>query len=112
MIQNNLFFETNAKKWAIYTLLFILVAFSIALYYQGITPSFSSDDYIHLKKNISFKNAIQALSVFTEFDGREYRPLVRFTLWANSKMSASALSFHATNVLLHILCTVLVFRYP
>ena len=109
MIQRNLFFDTNAKKKVFYTFLFILVAFSIALYGKGITPSFSSDDYVHLKRNISFKNAIQALSVFTEFDGREYRPLVRFTLWANSKMSASALSFHATNVLLHILCTVLIF---
>jgi protein O-mannosyl-transferase len=109
MIQNDLFFETNANKRTFYTLLFILVAFSIALYGKGITPSFSSDDYIHIEKNISFKHAIQALSVFTEFDGREYRPLVRFTLWANSKMSASALSFHATNVLLHMLCTLLVF---
>ena len=109
MSQNNLFFETNAQKRPFCALLFILVVFSIALYYKGITPSFSSDDYVHLEKNISFENPIQALSVFTEFDGREYRPLVRFTLWANSKMSASALSFNATNVLLHILCTVLVF---
>ena len=75
---------------------------SALLYRAGMTESFSSDDYPHLLKNIHFENAFQALSVFLEADGREYRPLVRLSLWLNRQLAQDATAFHWTNLILHL----------
>jgi len=78
------------------------------LFKKGMTDSFSADDYGHVNKNIHFENWKSTLAIFFELDGREYRPLVRLSLWLNYLMTGtSAVSFHLTNLLLHcgnILC--------
>jgi len=81
----------------------------VLLFSPGMTPSFSSDDYVHLAKNIFYRDFFQALSVFTEFDGREYRPLVRLSLWLNYQMGETAVPFHYTNLFLHIACSLCVY---
>jgi hypothetical protein len=63
------------------------------LYFNGLTPSFSSDDDIHLDKNINFNPWQEAGCVFFHLDGREYRPLVRLSLWLNHQMGKTALPF-------------------
>ena len=87
-----------------------LAALVIAVFFAGITPSFSSDDYVHLLNNTQFTNTLDALSVFSEPYGREYRPLVRFSLWLNHLMGTSAIPFKITNLLLHLLITGIVFK--
>ncbi len=82
----------------------------VAVFYAGITPSFSSDDYVHLLNNTHFKNTLDALSVFTEPYGREYRPMVRISLWLNHLMGSTAIPFKATNLVLHLLTTFLIYR--
>ena len=83
----------------------ILVGTSF-LYYKSLTPSFSSDDYIHLEKNIKFIRFQDVSQVFLHLDGREYRPLVRLSLWLNYQMGTTALPFHITNLMLHLACIV------
>ena len=75
-------------------------------YLGGMTTSFSSDDYPHLLKNIHFGGFLEALSVFTEFDGREYRPIVRLSVWFNHRITRDATAFHYTNLLLHLASVV------
>lgn len=84
--------------------LVLLLIVTSLLFYKGITPSFSSDDYVHLAKNIQFDSFRDALTVFTELDGREYRPVVRLSLWINFLMGRSAISFHITNLMIHLGC--------
>ena len=72
------------------------------LYRAGMTGAFSSDDYPHLLKNIHFEDLFSALSVFCEADGREYRPLVRLSLWLNHQLAQDATAFHWTNLILHL----------
>jgi hypothetical protein len=86
--------------------LFLALLGVTLLFVPGMTPSFSADDYPHLVKNIYYQEYLQALSVFMEFDGREYRPIVRFSLWLNYQMGQTAVPFHYTNLLLHIMCTL------
>lgn len=87
-------------------MLSIIGTITVLLYTQGVTVSFSSDDYIHLSKNVFFTDLSEAISLFFELDGREYRPLVRFSLWLNSRMGVTALPFHITNLLLHLGCSL------
>ena len=93
-------------------LLAVLLA-TVLSYREGMTDAFSSDDYPHLLKNVRLANAWQALSVFTEQDGREYRPLVRLSLWLNWQLSQDAAAFHWTNLILHLgnaACLLLLLR--
>lgn len=90
-------------------ILLILIIAGFLLLSPGITPSFSSDDYTHLVRNISFQSVKDVLSVFTEFDGREYRPIVRLSLWFNYQHSHTAEFFHVTNIFLHLLNILLVY---
>ena len=87
----------------------VLVMAIIAVFYAGITPSFSADDYPHLLKDIGFKNTWDALDVFLEFDGREYRPMVRMSVWLNHLMSDTATPFKITNLFLHLLVTTTIY---
>ena len=80
----------------------ILILFTLLIFIRGITPSFSADDYPHLLKNTHQRGILDAFSVFLELDGREYRPIVRFSLWANYQMGDTAVPFHLTNILLHL----------
>jgi len=86
----------------------VLVA-SLAVLHQGVTPSFSSDDYSHLERSIHYPGLSEALDVFVEPNGREYRPLVRLSLWFDHQLGDSAIPYKATNVLLHLVCTVLLY---
>src|SRR6188508_1147538 len=86
-----------------------LVAAIIAVFFTGITPSFSSDDYVHLLHSTNFKNTLDSLSVFAEPYGREYRPLVRISLWFNHLMGDTALPYKVTNLILHLLTTLLIY---
>jgi len=86
--------------------LFVLI--NAVMYGPSLTPSFSSDEYRHLELN-TFENPIKALSVFTEYDIREWRPIVRYSLWLNYLMSENAFSFKLTNYALHIGCVIVLF---
>ncbi len=87
----------------------ILIIALIAVFFAGITPSFSSDDYVHLLHNTGFNNTWDALNVFVEPFGREYRPMVRISLWFNHLMGDTAIPFKITNLLLHIICTLIIY---
>ena len=89
--------------------LLLLLILTCLVYAPGMTESFSSDDYVHLDKNIHFKSAGEALSVFSESYGREYRPLVRYSLWLNHTMGDTALPFKLSNLGMHLLCIVFVY---
>ncbi len=87
--------------------LLLLLLFTSAIYFKGITPSFSSDDFVHLENNIHFENLADAAEVFIKPYGREYRPLVRLSLWLNHQMSDSALAYKISNLVMHLLCITL-----
>lgn len=89
--------------------LLLLLLFTSAVYFKGITPSFSSDDFIHLENNIHFENLADAAEVFSKPYGREYRPLVRLSLWLNHQMGDNALAYKISNLLMHLLCVALLY---
>lgn len=89
--------------------LLLLLLLTCAIFYKGITPSFSSDDFVHLESNIHFASLAEAAEVFVSPYGREYRPLVRLSLWLNSRMGDSALAYKISNLLMHLLCVALVY---
>jgi len=99
------------KSWLGIDLAFILLALlTTAVLFAGITPSFSSDDYVHLLNNTQFKSINDVLTVFIEPYGREYRPLVRISLWLNHLMSADASAYKLTNLFLHLSVTFFIYR--
>ena len=93
-------------------LLTVTLIVTFVCYQKGMTASFSSDDYPHLPKNMHFQNIFDALTVFLEFDGRfefddrEYRPIVRFSMWLNYQITQDAKAFHYTNLILHLTIVV------
>lgn len=87
----------------------LLLVFTSAVYFKGITPSFSSDDYVHLENNIHFENLADASEVFIEPYGREYRPMVRISLWFNHLMGDSAITYKISNLLMHLMCITLLY---
>lgn len=87
-----------------------ILLLTVIVFYSGITPSFSSDDYLHLLSNTKFKSISEALVVFTEPFGREYRPMVCISLWLNHLMGDTAIPFKITNLFLHLLSTFFVYR--
>jgi hypothetical protein len=48
---------------------------AVVVYIKGITPAFSSDDFVHLENNIHCESLAEATEVFIKPYGREYRPL-------------------------------------
>lgn len=89
--------------------LLLLLLVTSAVYFKGITPSFSSDDFHHLENNIHFENLADAAEVFIKPYGREYRPLVRLSLWANHQIGDSALAYKISNLVMHLLCIALLY---
>lgn len=89
--------------------LLLLLLLTGAVFFKGVTPSFSSDDFVHLENNIHFKNLAEASEVFITPYGREYRPLVRLSLWLNHQMGDTALAYKLSNLLMHLLCVVLLY---
>lgn len=89
--------------------LLLLLLFTSAIYFKGITPSFSSDDFVHLENNIHFENLADASAVFIKPYGREYRPLVRLSLWLNHHMGDSALAYKISNLFMHLMCIALLY---
>lgn len=89
-------------------ILFALLGLCISIYLAGLTPSFSSDDYVHLLNNRA-TSVSEAFSVFLEPFGREYRPMVRISLWLNHLMGDTALPFKITNLILHLGCVILLY---
>lgn len=83
--------------------LLLLLLLTGAVFFKGVTPSFSSDDFVHLENNIHFKNLAEASEVFITPYGREYRPLVRLSLWLNHQMGDTALAYKLSNLLMHLL---------
>ena len=111
LLRTKLGFVTESRLCGV-LLLAVLLA-TVLSYREGMTDAFSSDDYPHLLKNVRLADARQALSVFAEQDGREYRPLVRLSLWLNWRLSQDAAAFHWTNLLLHLgnaACLLLLLR--
>jgi protein O-mannosyl-transferase len=88
----------------------LLILLTVIVFFAGITPSFSSDDYVHLLNNTKFTSINEVLAVFTEPYGREYRPLVRLSLWLNHLMGDTAIPFKITNLLLHLITTLFIYR--
>lgn len=101
----NIFSHPKAHYY--YLVILLLVTF-LSLY-KGVTVSFSSDDYVHLQHNIHYKSLGEALEVFTNPYGREYRPLVRLSLWLNHQMGDTAIPYKLSNIAMHLLCVLLVY---
>lgn len=89
--------------------LLILLVLTGAIFFKGMTPSFSSDDFVHLENNIHFENLAEVSEVFIKPFGREYRPLVRFSLWLNHQMGDTALAYKISNLLMHLICIALLY---
>lgn len=87
----------------------LLLIFTSAIFFKGVTPSFSSDDYVHLENNIHFKNLTEVSEVFVKPFGREYRPMVRFSLWLDHQLGDTALPYKTSNLLMHLLCITLLY---
>ena len=99
--------SSNSKAHYFYlAILLLLTFFSL---YKGVTVSFSSDDYVHLQNNIHFKNVADSLDVFVNPYGREYRPLVRLSLWLNHQMGDTAIPYKLSNIAMHLLCVVFMY---
>ena len=102
--------EISRNRW-LGVLLTATLAVTFVCYQKGMTASFSSDDYPHLLKNIHFQDAFDALTVFFELDGREYRPMVRFSVWLNYQIAQDATAFHYTNLVLHLAIVVCLYFF-
>lgn len=89
--------------------LLLLLLLTSAIYFKGMTPSFSSDDFVHLENNIHFENLADASEVFIKPYGREYRPLVRLSLWLNHYMGDTALAYKISNLCMHLMCITLLY---
>jgi hypothetical protein len=89
--------------------LLLLMLFTSLIFYKGVTPSFSSDDFVHLENNIHYENLVSASEVFVKPYGREYRPLVRLSLWANHQMGDTALPYKISNLAMHLMCIALLY---
>ncbi|AQT59741.1 glycosyltransferase family 39 protein [Cellvibrio sp. PSBB023] len=89
--------------------LLLLLLLTGAIFLKGMTPSFSSDDFVHLENNIHFQNLAEASEVFIKPYGREYRPLVRLSLWLNHQMGDTALAYKLSNLFMHLLCVALLY---
>lgn len=89
--------------------LLLLLLFTSLIFYKGVTPSFSSDDFVHLENNIHYENLVSASEVFVKPYGREYRPLVRLSLWANHQMGDTALPYKISNLAMHLMCIALLY---
>jgi hypothetical protein len=89
--------------------LLLLLLLTSAVFFKGVTPSFSSDDFVHLEHNIHFQGVTEAAQVFVEPFGREYRPFVRLSLWLNHQMGETALPYKISNLLMHLICIALVY---
>jgi hypothetical protein len=87
----------------------LLLTVTVILFAPGMTTAFSSDDYVHLNFNTDFANLLDASQVFSTTWGREYRPLVRISLWFNHLMGDTALPYKLTNLALHCLCSILAY---
>lgn len=99
----------NIRDFFNHRYLLLLLLFTSAVYFKGITPSFSSDDFVHLENNIHFESLGDAAIVFVKPYGREYRPLVRLSLWLNHQMGDTALPYKISNLVMHLLCTALLY---
>lgn len=97
------------RYFFVHRYLLLLLLLTSAVYFKGITPSFSSDDFVHLENNIHFENLVDASEVFIKPYGREYRPLVRLSIWLNHQMGDSALAYKITNLFIHLLCVALLY---
>ena len=102
--------EISRNRW-LGVLLTATLAVTFVCYQKGMTASFSSDDYPHLLKNMHFQDAFDALTVFFELDGREYRPMVRFSVWLNYQTAQDATAFHYTNLVLHLAIVVCLYFF-
>jgi hypothetical protein len=89
--------------------LLLLLLLTNAIFFKGVTPSFSSDDFVHLENNIHFQSLAEASEVFIKPFGREYRPMVRLSLWLNHQMGDTALSYKISNLLMHLMCVALLY---
>lgn len=78
----------------------LLLLLTNAVFTKGVTPSFSSDDFVHLENNIHYQNFTEAFEVFRQPFGREYRPLVRLSLWLNHQMGDTALAYKLSNLVM------------
>lgn len=90
-------------KWMI----LLIIATSFALL-PGVTSSFSSDDYVNLLYNTRLTYN-EVINIFTTPYGREYRPLIRLSIWLNSLISQDAISFKIANLLFHLIVSTLVY---
>jgi len=97
------------RHLVVHRYLLLLLLLTSAVYFKGITPSFSSDDFVHLENNIHFENLADASEVFIKPYGREYRPLVRLSLWLNHQMGDTALAYKISNLLMHLMCIALLY---
>lgn len=89
--------------------LVLLLLFTGLIFFKGVTVSFSSDDFVHLENNIHYEDLSSAAEVFVKPFGREYRPLVRLSLWLNHQMGDTALPYKISNLLMHLLCILLMY---
>ncbi|HSC67005.1 MAG TPA: glycosyltransferase family 39 protein [Cellvibrio sp.] len=101
--------HSAARSFFDHRYLLLLLLFTSTLYFKGITPSFSSDDFVHLENNIHFESLADAAVVFVKPYGREYRPLVRLSLWLNHQMGDTALPYKISNLCMHLLCIALLY---
>lgn len=89
-------------------ILAFILALTVFIYLPGLVPTLSGDDFVHVYRNQHPPGHWH--QYFLEADGREYRPLIRLTLALDHFVWGAAYrGFHLTNLMLHLLATILVF---
>ena len=89
-----------------------LAVLAILPYTNAVTAGFTLDDQPQIRENAAVIGSVDLLKILSSplFPGDLYRPLTMFTFAVNEKLTpGTPASFHATNVALHALTTVLVF---
>ncbi|HLP18886.1 MAG TPA: tetratricopeptide repeat protein [Chitinophagales bacterium] len=101
------------KPYYIKWLPVVLVAITFMVYFNSLHNEFLNtwDDNYYVTGNKDLQS-LDALKPFTEYRAGNYHPLTMLSLYADYKVwGLSASGFHTTNMLLHLLNSLLVFGF-
>lgn len=99
-------FQIRLKQWAPWLVLLV----TAVAYLPALRAGFTNwDDKGYVTANEALISG-DLWRLLTEPCAGNFHPLTMFTLWINYQLGPSAFSYHLLNVLLHLVCTLLVYR--
>jgi lipoprotein NlpI len=104
------------KKYSNTLLLFIIATFTLSVHFNSLNNNFQEnwDDDIYITKNASLQSPKNGYvkEAFTTFSNGHYHPLTTLSYAADYKLfGLQAKPFHATNLVIHLLATFMVFAF-